>query len=131
MSAPPTTTSAQLDTPDDHTPQLTPELARAGVTEELLHRVLDDNGAAMLAECRAAETDEEWTKNWGGPLAAALLTIELYRYLAWLQYMAGAMRADALAEANRSMSLAEISEYTPYSRNTIFKMTKPPKRMPA
>jgi hypothetical protein len=131
MSAPPTTTSAQLDSPDNQRPHLTPELARAGVTEELLNRVLDDNGAAMLAECKAAESDEAWTGNWGGALAAALLTIELYRHLAWMQYEAGAMRADALAEANRTLSLAEIAEYTPYSRNTIFKMTKPPKRMPA
>jgi hypothetical protein len=131
MSAPPDTQSESLATPDDHAPHLTPELAKAGVTEELLHRVLDDCGAAMLAECQAAEADEDWARNWGGPLAAALLTIELYRHLAWLQYMAGAMRADALAEANRTMSLAEIAEYTPYSRNSIFKMTKPPKRMPA
>lgn len=127
MSAPPTEPAATPDT----SPKLTPELERAGITEELLHRALDDNGAAMLAECEAAETDEEWTKNWGGPLAAALLSIELYRHLAWQQYKAGAMRADAIAEANRTLSLADIAEYTPHSRNSIFKMTKPPKRMPA
>jgi len=129
MSAPPTE-----NTPPDAsetTPKLTPELQRAGITEELLHRALDDNGAAMLADCQACENDEDWVNNWGGPLAAALLSIELYRHLAWQQYMAGAMRADALAEANRTMSLADIAEYTPHTRNSIFKMTKPPKRMPA
>lgn len=127
MSAPPTEKSPSPDA----APKLTPELERAGITTELLHRVLDDNGTAMLAECQAADTDDDWTKNWGGPLAAALLSIELYRHLAWQQYMAGAMRADAIAEANRTMSLADIAEYTPLSRNSIFKMTKPPKRMPA
>lgn len=98
-------------------------LMGAGVTPDLLARVLGDGGDGLF---RAWASDEDgWADAYGGQLAVALLAAEVSAVAAHLSSRASAIRSRAVQELLQDYSAISVSAELGVSRQKVYELARP------
>lgn len=93
-----------------------------GVAAEQVRAVLADGGDALYAAARSGRPD--WTDDFGGPLAVALLAAEVSALAAHLNSRASAVRAVAVDALLDDLSAVTVAARLGISRQKVYDLTR-------
>jgi hypothetical protein len=109
--------------PPDARPAIRERFESAGVRTEDVLAALADGGDELFAAATGGAAD--WAKQWGGPLAVALLAAEVGAMTAHLTSRSSAIRAVAVDALLDDFSAVTVANRLGVSRQKIYDIARP------
>ena len=109
--------------PPDVRPAIRERFEAAGVHAEDVLAALADGGDELFAAATGGAAD--WAKQWGGPLAVALLAAEVGAMTAHLTSRSSAIRAAAVEALLDDYSAVTVANRLGVSRQKVYEIARP------